>query len=163
MQEPSTAPPDASAPAKVLVWRAFASPAGGFEVLLPGPPREESKMVASSVEMHVVEVEQDRGRVVYAVAYTDFAAPPATNNPEKMLDRAREALLFASGGSLVFERRLELHGVLGREVRVESAGRLTVARLYAVRGRLVEASVVMPEASFSEEDAAHFLDSLRLN
>jgi hypothetical protein len=142
-----------------LVSTLLAPPGGRFTVRLPGPPHED-EVASAPLTMHVFESETEGG-AVYAVAYTDYPDDfPASSDPERLLDAARDALVDPPAGKLVFESRITLApSTPGREGTIRREDHVIVARLYAEGARVFELTVRAPENAPIDDDRAAFFDS----
>jgi hypothetical protein len=152
------------------VWKEFSPEGGGFALMMPGTPTEDSDVVETKIgkitnRMFALE---DGGRV-YIASYGEFPLPVTDPSIiKRMLDRGRDQALSQSKTRLVSERELTLGENLGREVVAEADNALIRARFYWVRQRLYQTVVMTPSkrspaaVKTDESAAAKFFDSFKL-
>ena len=147
----------------------FKSEAGGFSVMTPAPLQEAVQPVEtqdSKIDLHLFSASQDD--IAYFVAYCDYAPDLAKpDNAEKMLDGARDGAVGNSHGKLTSETAITLAGHPGREVVIETAGEdrppVTIkGRLFMVKNRLYQVTVVTPRTRAGEKSVNDFLQSFKL-
>lgn len=147
----------------------FKSEAGGFSVMTPAPLQEAVQPVEtqdSKIDLHLFSASQDD--IAYFVAYCDYAPDLAKpDNAEKMLDGARDGAVGNSHGKLSLETAITLAGHPGREVVIETAGEdrppVTIkGRLFMVKNRLYQVTVVTPRTRAGEKSVNDFLQSFKL-
>jgi hypothetical protein len=146
-------------------WKTYRSREGGFEVSLPGTPKEERKEhKTANGKREVVRVSSEprKGEGIYLVAFSDHEPAPKPETDDQKLDRARDAALALSKGRLLEEKKLTLQQHTGREVRIEVEGKVIVrARLFVVKKRLYQVMVVGPKETADSKDTQRFLDSFQ--
>lgn len=148
-------------------WQSFDASEGGFRVTMPGKPvkgRDVLTTAAGPLEgVNYVYTTPDQ-RVAYGIDYVDY--PPDVvrrNDPERILEAARDGLVGKLRGRVRDERRVSLEGQPGRAVELALAdGRFVRARLYLVGPRQYQVVVVTPDERTAAKDAQRFLDSFRL-
>jgi hypothetical protein len=148
----------------------FKSEAGGFAVMTPAPLQEAVQPVEtqdSKIDLHLFSAQQDE--IAYFVAYCDYPPDLARpDNAEKMLDGAREGAVGNTQGKLTSETAITLAGHPGREVVIEAARGedrppVTIkGRLFMVKDRLYQVTVVAPRARAGDKAVDDFLQSFKL-
>jgi hypothetical protein len=152
--------------AQDTAWKSFASPKGGFSVLLPGEPAEQSRKVKThagvvEVTLYVVDVPKAGN---YVVGYTEFPEKGLqAGTSEKRLDNARDGAVRSARGKLQSETKIVLGSFPGRELIIEGDGKdLVRTRIYAVKSRLYQTMVVGSKTTVDGREALRFLDSFKL-
>ena len=97
-------------------FKEFKSPAGGFKVLMPGNPKEQTQNTPGGA-LKMYAVEERNG--AYMAGFVDTPIPP--NEPEaktqQRLDGARDGAVGNIKGTLVRESKIQLAGKNpGREI-----------------------------------------------
>jgi hypothetical protein len=147
----------------------FKSEAGRFAVLTPVPLREESKTLeteAGKIELHLFTGQlNDLALVIGYSDYSPEAAPPGY--ADKMLDGARNGMVGNTQGRLVSETNISLSGYPGRELVIEvwSEDRPPATfkgRLFMVKNRLYQVTVVAPRGKAGDQAIDDFLQSFKL-
>jgi len=142
----------------------FKSPAGGFKVLMPGNPKEQTQNTAAG-QFKMYSVEERNG--AYMAGFADTPIPP--NEPEAKtqirLDGARDGAVGNIKGTLVREAKIQLSGNPGREIEAnlpQNKG-IVRARFYIVGSRMYQIMVVGTKSFAGSSDATKFLDSFALS
>ncbi|MFI5332000.1 MAG: hypothetical protein ACHQ2F_13355 [Desulfobaccales bacterium] len=147
----------------------FKSETGGFAVMSPAPLQESVQPLetkGSKIDLHLFSAQQDE--IAYFVAYCEYAPDLAKpDNAEKMLDGARDGSVSNTQGKLTSETKITLAGHPGREVVVEARGEdrpaVTIkGRLFMVKNRLYQVTVVAPRARAGDKAVDDFLQSFKL-
>lgn len=140
-------------------WQEFSSSEGGFVVLMPGTPEEETqteKTEDGDSEQHLFTVATSEG--VFLVSYADFANEIAQLDSEELLGAAAEGYL-TDGAKLITQRPISLDGIPGREIKYEdSDGSIGQARIFLVKQRLYQVSTL----GSNTNDVQKFFDSFQL-
>ena len=147
----------------------FKSETGRFAVTTPVELQEEAKTLeteAGKLELHLFTGQLDN--IAYVIAYSDYppeAAPPGY--AEKMLDGARNCTLGNTHGQLVSETNITLAGYPGRELVIEARAEdrppMTIkGRLFMVKNRLYQVTVVAPRGKAGDKVIDDFLQSFKL-
>ena len=151
-------------------WEEFSPEGGGFAVMMPGTPAEDSGVVETKIGKLTNRMFylQDGGRL-YMASYAEFPQPVADPAViKRMLDSGRDRALAQSKARLVSEKQMTLGGHPGRAVVAEADGALIRARFYWVKQRLYQAVMLTasgraPAAVKADEGAAaKFFDSFKL-
>jgi hypothetical protein len=145
-----------------LDWREFASPEGGFTVMLPSKPARDSReLVLAGVKTTMHMVAAHAPEMAFGVGYADL--PPGTE-PARVIDEGRTALLKNIGGRVTAERRLE--SPPGVEFEAEGAAEgnpmRLVARVLVAGNRYYQVVLVARAARADEVDLTIFPGSFRL-
>jgi hypothetical protein len=147
----------------------FQSETGGFSVMSPAPLEESVQPVetqSSKIDLHLFSAQQDD--IAYFVAYCDYSPELARpDNAEKMLDGARDGAVGNTHGKLSLETAITLTGHPGREVVIEARGEdqppvIIKGRLFMVKSRLYQITVVAPRSRAGDKAVDDFLQSFKL-
>ena len=148
-------------------WQTFDASEGGFRVAMPGKPtkgRDVLTTAAGPLEgvNYVYTTPDQRG--AYGIDYVDYPAEVVRrNDPERILEAARDGLVGKLRGRVRDERRVSLEGQPGRAVELALAdGRVVRAQLYLVGQRQYQLVVVTPDERTAAKEAQRFLESFRL-
>jgi len=149
-----------------LDWREIASTEGRYFVLLPGKPNEAARNLntgAGSVEMHMNAANALGWQ--FGVAWADFPAA-AANEPERLIDAQRDALLRGIAERVVAEKPALLAGRPGRLLVVEgkSGDKAVVlhARFVLDGTRLYQVAATGTKGGVDQAGIDTFLDSFKL-
>jgi TonB family protein len=154
-------------------WKKFESQRGGFSVLFPGTPEEDTQKVAEDGQEVVVRVLKFKALAEYTVMYLDIPAGQTVNveAARKVLDAsARQAFeMFQATPLEQKEITLDGHPGLSYVVRLPE-GVVMRLRAYAAPGRLYQLMILTPseqgatddQRRFYEATANKFLDSFTL-
>lgn len=146
-------------------WRSFESKDRRFSVQFPGRPLRTEQKTRTDLG-YIVSVRftvNYSEHVTYDLMFNDFPkGKMASADPEKLLDAARDGLLFKTGGRIRAEKRI-LHSV-ARARDLEIVGRNGThyeVRLFLTRDRLYQLLVTSQHDAAS--DARRFFESFRLS
>jgi hypothetical protein len=150
-------------------WRVFTSRAGGFSVLMPGTPKEETEVkefpVVGKGETHLFVLATESG--VYVAGYV--AVPGLARQSQSFCDNfgtgflksVGEATAKGAGGRVIKETDISFGRDPGKEILIEvPAGRATV-RAYFVKRRGYEL-IAAPTAGSDPANVKKFLDSFKV-
>lgn len=150
---------------KTAQWREFESKDGRFSVQFPGRPERSEQKTKTEIG-YVVSVRytvSHSERVTYDLMFNDFPkAQIASVNPQKLLDAARDSLLYQTGGRIISETHTLHSAVRARQLEIAgNNGMRYVVRLLFADNRLYQLLLASrhPVAS----DARRFFDSFSLN
>jgi hypothetical protein len=154
-------PPTEAAPA----GETFTSEEGKFSVVFPGDPELSTQDVAvqdTTSTMNIAMYATDQ--VAYMVAFNDYPEDMvAGNDPDTMLDGARDGAVSNVSGTLDSEERITINDFPGRYLVVSVEGGRVYLRIYIVNNRLYQAMVVNPDSGgISMGEITDFLDSFTL-
>jgi hypothetical protein len=150
-------------------WREIVSVDGGFRVLLPGDPMEESSTLETPCgrqEMKSFSVFLNRSfrfasRGFYYVTYAAINPSCKDREVEWVLDQERSAVVNGLGARLIGERQIS-HPYIGRELRMhDKDGNLIMARVYFVNGRIYHLGVGGRREA-ETHDGQRFLESFEV-
>lgn len=147
-------------------FKEFTSQEGGFSVLMPGTPEEQTEQVDTLnelIDMH--NFAASKGDVGYIVTYGDFPfSVTRVNTPEKLLKDLQNSVMGFGKGVQLEEKDITLGGYPGKELKVESAdGKYIIYhRMYMVGERLYQVLASAPKGQESSKDIPEFLDSFKL-
>ena len=168
------APTDTPAPtaAPEVAWKEFTSEEGGFAVLMPSEPVEQTQPASTpdSSENHMFMARHGE-TAAFAVAYTDLPEDVASVEPEAIqdiLDLGRDGALASMGGTLLAEEVISLEGFPGRHIEFSlpeerfPGGGQGVLRVYLVGSRAYQVLALAARDQLAAEDVDRFLSSFRL-
>jgi hypothetical protein len=147
----------------------FKSASGRFTVMSPAPLQEETRNIetdAGKIELHLFTGQADD--IAYVIGYSDYAAESAPpDRAQQILDGARNGAVGNTHGQLVLETPISLSGYPGRELVIEAHAEdrppATIkGRLFLVKNRLYQVTVVAPRGKAGDKVIDDFLQSFKL-
>jgi hypothetical protein len=147
-------------------WREFRSNEGGFSIMMPGRPEEQSQKTATAfgtIESRVFLVEYKGAG--YLLNYADYPPEIVQDSPEDViLDGVSLGVVAQSGGTLISSAAIRLGEYTGRELEINSpaGGSVLMVRIYLVGTRIFQLSVVSELRVNNSEDLAQFFNSFEL-
>jgi hypothetical protein len=147
-------------------WREFRSEGGGFTIMMPGRPEEQSQKTATAfgtIESRVFLVEHQAAG--YLVNYADYPQDLVQDSPaDVILDGVSLGVVSQSGGTLKSSAAIRLGDFTGRELEITSPGgqSLLKVRIYLVGVRIFQLSVVSEIGVDIIDDVARFFESFEL-
>jgi hypothetical protein len=151
-------------PPRAFRWQPFQSRDGGFSVQFPGKP-EVSRRTIRTDAGDVISVRHTAGdgaHATYDVTINDYPRDSVGRlTPGRMIDAARDGLVFQSKGRLVSQKAAAVGKVQGRDHEIEGAdGMRYHVRLLAVGSRVYQiTAMAQPPA---QPETQRFFDSFRL-
>jgi hypothetical protein len=146
----------------------FSSKDGGFTVLLPGKPKEQTRKERapggkgeSTLRLFTV----DHPTTAYQVAVTtDPNLKADADTLKTVLEQVRQAAQDSLKGKVLSEKKIKLDDKYpGVELQVEvPEGRLYRSRVYVVNDRLYQVTVLGPKKTALSKEADQVLDSFQL-
>jgi hypothetical protein len=149
-------------------WAEFKSEEGGFSILMPGKPTEETQTQATELgNIDVYSYTYEEEDVAYMVGYNLLpAAMLEASSSGPMLDGACDGQVSGVSGTEVSRQEIALGAYPGRdlEIRVENADGITTlhTRIYLVENKLYQILVVGREGQSTSPDTIKYLDSFKL-
>ena len=145
-------------------WKTFSSKEGQFTVLLPGKPVERKQAVGNNVEQ--VQYLIDGGNKAYLIAYQDdqnFANADETL-VKQALAAGRDAAVTSLKGTLLSQKEMKFDKKYnGMEFQIEIPGTgIYRSRIFMVKERLYQVTVLGPKEVAVSKEADRFLDSFKL-
>jgi len=145
-------------------WREFEIPAGRFKVLLPNLPKTSKQTIRTEMG-NVASVRYttaDAADVTYDVQLRDYPkAGVAKVNPQKLLDGARDGLVYQTKGRVVDDKHITLANFPGRDLEIMNGeGTHYRVRLVWVETRLYQLMTVTPGKP--QPSANVFFDSFQI-
>lgn len=149
------------------VWKPFSSKEGGFTILLPGTPTQETSRVNTDVgpvsvkRFYVIR----NNEALYGVAYSDFPNKSSLNSGEinQLLAQVVSGFVQGSRGKLVSQKPIRLGDFPGREVRIQlPQGVIARGRIYWVNNRLYQVVVATNKENSLTKTIEGFFNSFRL-
>ncbi len=150
-------------------WKAFSSRAGGFSVLMPGTPREETEVkefpIVGKGEVHVFVVVNDSG--FYLAGYLEI--PGLAQQSEAFCDSFGKGFLRTvgdgtakgAGGRVVKETDISIGNRPGKEILIEVPAGIATARAYFIRRRGYQL-LAAPTSAADPGNVKKFLDSFKV-
>lgn len=143
-------------------YQQFASSAGRYKVLFPGPVRTETAEVktaagAQSLTLDSVSLPDE---TLFVVSYIDTPADAARAEPGPRLDKIRDAIR-GSDGKLLSEKDVSvgLEKFPGRDLLVEKPGTFIRARVVLGERRLYQLMIQGSKGFVTSATADRFFDS----
>ena len=147
-------------------WREFRSTDGGFSVMLPGKPEEQSQTTASAygtVESHVFLV--NNGESGFLTSYVDYPLELIRDSSVgEILDGVSVGILSQSSGTLVSSVDIQFGDYDGRQLVITSPGGESVltVQIYLVGNRIYQLSVVAKVGADVSEETTMYFESFTL-
>jgi hypothetical protein len=155
-----------------LEFKEFSPEEGGFTILLPGVPKEQTRKEKGpggkeESTLHLFTVDLKTSTSAYQVAYTvdPNLAKADADALKGMLERVRRGAEDSLRGKLLSEKKITLEEKYpGVEIQVEiPEGRVYRSRVYVVEDRLYQMTVLGPKDVTQSKEADQFLDSFKLS
>jgi len=147
-------------------WQSFTSQVGGFSVLFPGTPTQETKN-QKPFPAHIVGYKPDE-TTTYAVVYSDVPRKPDPRGPNKIFDDSRQAAVGKNGKPL-HEIPITLDGYSGRELEWEPVYKNTnfgygfaVAHFFVTKRHFYMVMAQVPSGERFSTNYWRFLNSFQL-
>lgn len=145
-------------------WREFESKPGRFRVLLPGVPATSRQTIRTDIG-NVASTRvttTDAANVTYDILFNDYPRAGVSKvSPQKLLDGARDGLLYQTKGRLIGEKPLTLANFPGRDQEIMGGdGTHYRIRLVWAGNRLYQIMAVTPGQP--RPDAQVFFDSFQI-
>ncbi len=153
-------------------WQEFAHPPGGFRVLMPVNPQEQSEVIETpDITLEFQEFVADFKSAQFIVAYADYSAKETTSDPANILALVRLAILNIAGEvgfELMGERTITLSGShlgnhTGTELTIKQDNQIVTFRLYSLPQRFyLLGTNNTNETGLPASDISKFFDSFQL-
>ena len=143
-------------------WKTYNYPADGFSAAFPSKPAQTTKNVGTDTgtyELHSYLAVD--GQTALYIGVCDYGAKPSTDDPNTLLEGAKDGALKNSNAQLVSEQAITLGIYDGLEYEAESDTVHFTARLYMVGAMLYQTIVVTPRGQ-PYADTVRFLNSFQL-
>lgn len=145
-------------------WNRFEVPAGQFKVLLPGTPKTTQRTIRTEIGNVATTryTTTDAAYVTYDVLLNDYPkAGVSKANPQKLLDAARDGLIYQTKGRMISYKPITLANFPGRDLEIMGGdGSHYRARLVWAGSRLYQ---IMTVTRGDPQPAANlFFDSFQL-
>jgi hypothetical protein len=149
-------------------WKLFSSRQGGFSVLMPGSPKEETELkdfpVVGKGETHLFILAHESG--VYIASYLEI--PGLARQDQSFCDSfgkgflktIGEATAKGAGGKVVSETDILFGRAPGKEILMQTSGGVATARAYFIRRHGYEL-IAAPAAGADAGNVKKFLDSFK--
>jgi hypothetical protein len=135
-------------------WIKFSPDGGGFEVMLPNPPKEQIE-TKKNFTSHTFSSVLDRN--VFIVSYSDYNSP--TTDPQKHLEANRDDFNKNLYAKPLTSRNITLDGQAGIEFTSETPAANVRSRIYLVGDRLYQLVNMTFKDSVDEKSGVVFFDS----
>jgi hypothetical protein len=148
-------------------WKRFTSSKGGFNVLMPGTPKESVEFLDEEKKLALYQflVEKEQGNIAYLTTYSDYNPDDVKRvKADTLLDNASEGARNAVKGKVVRKQKITLNGNPGLEFEFDlpDNGKY-IARIYLVKARLYQTIYVGVNNRTKKADAMKYITSFRLN
>lgn len=150
-----------------LKFEKFTSKPGGFSILMPGTPKEQTTKIKSALgdlDNKQFSVVTD-GKIFWNVLVIEYPAGSTADRQEALLDGAVNATVKGLMGKKISETKNALEGTIfpGRQVQIE-AEKIGIfrANIYLVGDRLYQIVVQGPKEVVTSPDATKYLESFKL-
>lgn len=149
-------------------WQQVAPDGVGFQALMPGTPRRETKTQdapAGKVELNKFIVEPKNKSESFMIVTLQFPSEVSAElgGREELLELGRQDFLAASEGQIQSERELRLDGYPGIELEVlPPKGAIVKGRVFATNSGIYQVSAHVPKARVTSDDVRKFLESFKL-
>jgi hypothetical protein len=145
-------------------WKEVAIPAAHFKVLMPGAPKTSRQTIRTDIG-NVASTRYtviDAANVTYDVLFNEYpAAGVSKTNPQKLLDGARDGLLYQTKGRMIAEKHITLANFPGRDQLItDGSGAHYRVRLVWAGNRLYQIMAASPGKP--RPDAELFIDSFQI-
>jgi hypothetical protein len=150
-------------------WREFSSRQGGFSVLMPGTPKEETEVkelpVVGRGETHLFVLASESG--VYVAAYLDVPGLARQNQAfcdsfgKGFLKNIGEATAKGAEGKVVKDTDILFGKDPGKEILIEVPAGIATARAYFINRRGYQL-IAAPTAGSNHGNVKKFLDSFKV-
>ncbi|HEY1404311.1 MAG TPA: TonB family protein [Pyrinomonadaceae bacterium] len=153
-------------------WKAYQSEVGGFSILFPGTPQEETQKLKNGEQEVAVRILKLQALAAYSVIYLD--GTPHNPTPEvarKLLDFSVKQASEMFQATVLQQNEITLDGHPGVFLMLGLPDRLVMrVKVYAVGGRIYQLMITTPpeqsatddQRRFYEATANKFLDSFAL-
>lgn len=146
-------------------WSLFSPKGGGFSVMLPGTPTEETIQVDSAAGPFTRPTYKlASGEFGYMITHSDYTnVPEETQARDDFIQMAAEKALTMGGGKLISSKPISLGDIPGREVKAEIRGpSILQANTYFARPRLYLVMVFMPLDKTDSEYVTKYFASFKV-
>lgn len=145
-------------------WKEFSSKEGRFKVLLPGKPQERKQPVGNNIEQ--VQYLIDGGDRAYLIAYQDDANFKNADDAvvKQALGAGRDAAVASLKGKLLSQKEFKFdkkYSGLEFQIDIPDSG-IYRSRIFMVKERLYQITVLGPKDVATSKEADKFLDSFKL-
>ncbi|MEK6256075.1 MAG: hypothetical protein N2C13_02000 [Chloroflexota bacterium] len=152
--------------AEQVGWREFTSQAGGFSIMMPGDPDEQSQLTATEFgTTEAVTFIVDNPGAGYSAIYANYPTGLIQAYPVGViLDGISFGVVTQSEGELVRNSTITFDGYEGRELEIAApiGESILRVRIYLIGNRVYQISVVTSAVRQSSEDTVRFFDSFKL-
>jgi hypothetical protein len=154
-------PAKKASPAKAYTWQPYHAPDGRFSLEFPGATtsaeRPSSLDKDTPVTVHFVSAKLPED-TSYTLTFLDY--PKTDNDPQKLLESARNGTLRDAHAELVTDTPLTVDGFPAREFEGLSNGRAIDGRVILAGGRMFFLMAYTSGAEYSQ--VKHFFASLKI-
>jgi hypothetical protein len=150
-------------------WQTFSSKAGGFSVLMPGIPKEETDFkefpVVGKGEVHLFTIQSELGTFVAGYIEIPGLAKQSQSFSDSFgkgfLSTIGEGTAKGAGGKVVKESDISYGNDPGKEILIETPSVKATVRAYFINRHGYQL-IAAPGASGSSETVKRFLDSFKI-
>jgi hypothetical protein len=147
------------------VWHLFSPKGGGFSVMLPGKPAEETIQVDSATGPFTRPTYRlASGEFGYMITYSEYTnVPEETQARNDFIQMAAEKAVNMPGGKLTSSKPISLGDYPGREVKAEIRGpSILQVNTYFARPRVYLVMVFMPLDKTDSEYVTKYFASFKI-
>ena len=151
-------------------WREFAPPAGGFSVLMPGTPKEQTQVKEfpvvgkGEVRLYILTIESG----VYAAGYVEV--PGLAKQTQAFCDSFGKGFLSSvgdgtakgAGGKVIKETDIQFGTNPGKEILIETPAGVATARAYFINRRGYQILALSRGTDADVANVKKFLDSFKV-
>ena len=153
-----------------LEWREFSPPAGGFSVLMPGTPKEQTQVKEfpvvgkGEVRLYILTIESG----VYAAGYVEV--PGLAKQTQAFCDSFGRGFLSSvgdgtakgAGGKVVKETDIQFGTSPGKEILIDTPAGIATARAYFINKRGYQLLALSRGTDADVGNVKKFLDSFKM-
>lgn len=148
----------------------FKSDAGGFSVNVPGGTMQETSqnVPTAAGNIKITLYQTTAGNNAYLAGFSDFPdAITKQNNPDTLLDGARQGAVTNANGTVVSDNKITFENNPGRETVIDGKAptgqEATIkVRYYLINNRLYQVMAVTPRGQINSAGIDDFLQSFKL-
>jgi hypothetical protein len=146
-------------------WKEFTCKEGGFQVLMPGTPKQADADTESDFGPGVLHMNTVNLRTTYYGAhYGDFPEGVKKLPLKQVYDSSRDGAAGNMRGKVASEKEIKLGDHPGREIQIDvKGGELRFrARVFLVGTRLYQVVAFGPKEAITSKEADKFFESFKL-
>src|SRR5262245_24383515 len=143
------------------VWKEHRPDGAGYAVEMPGEPKVSWRDVPTQLgDIKTYIAVSELGTIGFVTMYSRYPET-YTATADSILEAGRNAAVANSKGKLRTETIIKIGNFPGREILIDTAGRVRMIRYFLRDKMLIQALTGGPTGAETNADARRFLDSLR--